>query len=108
EIISNIARGNRQELFDLAIAQRQNLYAKSVAIGDYRAALSILQDRDRLLDLYPAKRTEVTGAHGEALYPSLSAMVVAIVKQENTIEATTLEILEGGGQENESRNSARD
>lgn len=37
------------------LAQRKRIYAKAVQGGDYRVALSILQDEANLLGLYPKK-----------------------------------------------------
>jgi hypothetical protein len=81
-LISDTVKEDRQNLIDLHLARLRNLYAKAVAIADYRCALSILQDEAQLCGLYPAKRTEHTGANGQAL-PSLSAMVFAIIQAES-------------------------
>lgn len=35
------------------MAQRRNLFAKSVSAGDCRTALAVLDSEARLLDLYP-------------------------------------------------------
>ena len=48
----------------LAVARRDNLYAKSVLAGDYRTALAVLSDTDRLLGLYPDKRIIVEKQKG--------------------------------------------
>jgi hypothetical protein len=82
KLIGETVKDDRKKLLDLHLAKRRNLYAKAVAIADYRCALSILQDEAQLCGLYPAKRTEHTGVNGQAL-PSLSAMVFAIIQAES-------------------------
>ena len=59
-LIANSGQGEREELLRRAIVQRDHLYAKSVAMGDMRAALAVLDSRDRLLRLFPRERTTTT------------------------------------------------
>jgi hypothetical protein len=49
------------------LAQRRNLYAKAVNAGDIRTALAVAQDEARLQNLYPPKKTELTGKDGSPL-----------------------------------------
>ncbi|VTT97585.1 unnamed protein product [Gemmataceae bacterium] len=56
----------------LAVAKRNNLYAKAVLSGDYRTALAVLSDTDRLLGLYPDKRIIVEKHKGSASAEAMS------------------------------------
>ena len=47
--------GTREEIINRHLAQRRRIYAKAVSGGDYRVALSILQDEAELMGLYPKK-----------------------------------------------------
>jgi hypothetical protein len=58
---------DRDRLFRRHVFQRRALYARVLQDGDYRTALAILKDEGELLNLYPAKRTEVTGRDGGPL-----------------------------------------
>jgi hypothetical protein len=66
----------RQRRLRLHLARRENLYAKSVLAGDYRAALSCLQDLADLQGLYPPKRAELTGKAGAPVVLSIVEEVV--------------------------------
>jgi hypothetical protein len=59
ELLSQRMENDRQKRFTLAIAQRQALYARAFEAGDWRAALSILKDRDELWGLYPSSITDM-------------------------------------------------
>jgi hypothetical protein len=58
-LISTRIEQDRTKRFNLAIAQRQALYARAFEAGDWRAALSILKDRDELWGLYPSSLTDL-------------------------------------------------
>jgi hypothetical protein len=58
-LISSRIEHDRDKRFNLAIAQRQALYARAFEAGDWRAALSILKDRDELWGLYPSSLTDM-------------------------------------------------
>jgi len=47
----------RQRQLAHHLAARRTLFARAMAVSDYRAALSCLQDECRLLDLYPAPKS---------------------------------------------------
>jgi hypothetical protein len=49
------------------LLQRRTLYAHAMGAGDFRTALAILRDEAELENLYPAKKTEVTGKDGGPL-----------------------------------------
>jgi len=63
-MIAQTCREGRKRRIRLHIARRHNLYAKSVAQGDMRAALAVLRDLAELQGDYPSKKTELTGKAG--------------------------------------------
>lgn len=67
EILEQTLERDRQRLLNRHLAQRQTLYAHAFASADYATAKAILKDEAELLNLYPAKRTELTGANGGPL-----------------------------------------
>jgi hypothetical protein len=67
EILEQTLEKDRQRLLNRHLAQRQTLYAHAFAAADYATAKAILKDEAELLNLYPAKRTELTGANGGPL-----------------------------------------
>ena len=77
--IAQIAEKDHDRLFARHIGQRRTLFQKAVAMGDVRAALSILQDEATLLNLYPGRR--VAAADGETTV-SLNVLVQAVVQAE--------------------------
>jgi hypothetical protein len=79
-LIGETIKQDREKLLDLHLARRRNLYAKAVAIADYRCALSILQDECELLGMYPVRRTAPSG-DGQAPV-SLQVLVQAIIAAE--------------------------
>ena len=50
------------------LLQRNQLFAHAVAAGDFRTALSVLQDEAELEGLYPAKKVAPTDPTGEKPY----------------------------------------
>jgi hypothetical protein len=58
---------DRDKLFAHHFVARRALYARAVAVSDYSTAARILKDEAELLGLYPAKKTELTGADGKPL-----------------------------------------
>lgn len=58
---------DRARLFNRHIAQRRALYARCMAVSDYSNARAVLKDEAELLNLYPPKRTELTGKDGGPL-----------------------------------------
>jgi hypothetical protein len=53
-----------EHLLNRHLLQRRTLYAHAMGAGDFRTALSVLQDEAKLEALYPAARTELTGQRG--------------------------------------------
>lgn len=58
------AESDREEELGRHKARLEDLYFSSCRTGDYRGALLVTQERAKLADLYPPKRTELTGAGG--------------------------------------------
>lgn len=80
-VCAQAARVRLPGLLRRHVAMRDNLYAKSVLAGDYRTALAVLADTDRLLGLYPDKRIIVekqkAGSSAEALSDEELARIAA-------------------------------
>jgi hypothetical protein len=68
-MIAESFRASRKKLLRRHLGWRRNLYAKAVAAGDYRAALAAARDEAELLNLYPPKKTQLTGKGGAPLIP---------------------------------------
>jgi hypothetical protein len=68
KMIADSCRSSRKKLIRNHLAQRRNLYAKAVAAGDYRTALSIKRDEAELLGIYPPKKIAPTTPDGEHAY----------------------------------------
>jgi hypothetical protein len=81
ELLAGEIEKDRPKRLSLHLAQRRLLFNRTMETGDYSTALRILQDSAKLQDLYPPKRSELTGANGSDL-PPLSAVVLAIVQAE--------------------------
>jgi hypothetical protein len=56
-----------EHLLHRHLLQRRTLFAHAMGAGDFRTALSVLQDEAKLEGLYPAARTELTGRDGGPL-----------------------------------------
>jgi hypothetical protein len=54
-------------------AARRALFARTVSVSDYRTALSVLKDEAELLDLYPAKKSQVSGPDGGPIRQEVQA-----------------------------------
>jgi hypothetical protein len=67
KMITEGFRASRRRLFRRHLAQRRRMYSKAMQDGDIKTALSVAQDEAALLNLYPPKRTEVSGKGGAAL-----------------------------------------
>ena len=63
-LMAESCRASRKKLLRRHLAQRRNLYAKAVAQGDVKTALAVLRDEAELLNLYPPKRSEISGPDG--------------------------------------------
>jgi len=80
-LISRAGEGEREELLQRALAQRNSLYARALQTGDYRACLSILDSRDRLLRLFPREEGgNRPGPTGERLV--LNVIETLVINQE--------------------------
>jgi hypothetical protein len=53
-----------EHLLNRHLLQRRTLYAHALGAGDFRTALSVLQDEAKLEGLYPAARSELSGKAG--------------------------------------------
>jgi len=65
----------RSKVIRRHLARREHMYGKAMNAGDIRTALAVAQDDAKLRNLYPPKRTELTGKDGAPL-----AAVVANVE----------------------------
>lgn len=63
-ILEAQADKDRDRVFRLHLAQRQELYARAVNSGDLRAALAVVKDTDELLGYYPQGSTTPAGPAG--------------------------------------------
>ena len=62
KIISELAEINRDRAYKKHLAQRQNLYAKAVNMGDIGNALRVLDSMAKLQDLFPSNsKSDQTG-----------------------------------------------
>src|SRR5262245_44540262 len=52
---------DRERLLNRHLAQRRALLARCLAVADFKTALAVIKDEADLLNLYPPKRTELTG-----------------------------------------------
>jgi hypothetical protein len=68
KLIAESCRASRKKLLRRHLAQRRNLYAKSVLAGDYRSALAVLRDEAELEGLYPPKKIAPTTPKGDEPY----------------------------------------
>jgi len=65
ELLAETLERDREKLLNRHVAQRRALYARCMSVSDYSNARAVLADEAKLLDLYPAKKTELTGKGGE-------------------------------------------
>jgi hypothetical protein len=78
KLIASDCRISRTRLLQRHLARRGMLYARTVASGDYRVALSVLQDLAKLEDLYPDQRIALLGQRVEELEKSNAGFSAAI------------------------------
>ena len=64
DVLAETLEKDREKLLNRHIAQRHALYARAMSVSDYSTALRVLADAAQLLDLYPAKKSELTGKGG--------------------------------------------
>ncbi len=73
ELVKASCLSSRKKLLRRHLAQRRNLYAKSVSAGDTRAALAVLDSEARLLDLFPNKDTIPPAGPGVVIIAGVDA-----------------------------------
>lgn len=87
-VIAESSRSSRKKLLRRHLAQRRNLYAKAVALGDIRSALAAIDSEAKLLGLFPAKGVEVTANVDVNEKPTITWNdLYEGAKRENRIEA---------------------
>jgi predicted DNA-binding protein (UPF0251 family) len=59
-LLAETLERDREKLLNRHIAQRRALFARAMAVSDYGTALRVLNSEAEMLNLFPAKRTEVT------------------------------------------------
>jgi hypothetical protein len=64
EAIAAATEKDRERLINRHIAQRRNLYARALNLGDLRTALAAAKDEAELLDLYVPKKLAHSGPDG--------------------------------------------
>src|SRR5919201_2075319 len=67
KLLAQTLEKDREKLLNRHLAQRRALYARAMEVGDLRTALAVAKDEADLLNLYPARRHELTGAAGGPL-----------------------------------------
>jgi hypothetical protein len=67
DTIAVSTRERRRQALVKQLARREHMYAKAMNAGDVRTALAVAQDEAKLRNLYPPKRTELTGKAGGPL-----------------------------------------
>ena len=66
-LIAASTKESRKRSLVKHLARREAMYAKAMNAGDVRTALAVAQDEAKLRNLYPPKRTELTGKDGRPL-----------------------------------------
>jgi hypothetical protein len=64
KVLARTLERDREKLFNRHVAQRRALYARAMAVSDYRTALAVLRDDAELHNLYPPKGVAVAGEGG--------------------------------------------
>jgi hypothetical protein len=64
-LVAESCRASRKKLLRRHLAQRRNLYAKAVSVGDYRTALAVARDEAELQGLYPPTKVAPTTPDGK-------------------------------------------
>lgn len=82
-MIAESCRESRKRLLRWHRAKRNRLFSRCVEQADYRAALACLADEAKLLGLYPAAKSELTGARG-------TPIILQIVEQVSGPEAAEM------------------
>jgi len=55
ELIADLVEKRKEKSFERALLDRENLLQKATAILDYKLALDVVKDRDKILGLYEDK-----------------------------------------------------
>jgi hypothetical protein len=76
ELLAAAVEKNRDRLMAHHFAARRALFARAMAVSDYRTALAVLKDEGELLALYPAKKTELTGKDGTPMVLKITEEIV--------------------------------
>jgi hypothetical protein len=73
-LLAQTLEKDRDKLLNRHHAARRALLARALQLGDVRTALAVLRDEAELLDLYPAKRHQLTGKDGGPLAVNVESM----------------------------------
>jgi hypothetical protein len=92
-MMDEVSRESRKRMRRRHLAQRRNLYAKALAQGDIKAALSVLRDEAELLNLYPARKTQVTGKDGGPVVLHVTEEIIGGQKGPAALENIVEEIV---------------
>src|SRR6266849_10532838 len=74
DLLAEMLETDRAKLFNRAIAERRHLLARCIAVNDFSNARALMKDLGELLDLYPAKKTELTGKDGGPLTAAVATV----------------------------------
>ena len=74
--VAESCREGRKKAVRRHLAQRRALYARAVNTGDLSTALRVLADEATLLDLYPAKKSELSGKGGGPVVLNITEEIV--------------------------------
>jgi hypothetical protein len=103
KLIASSCRASGKKLLRNHLAQRRNLYAKAVAAGDYRTALTIKKDEAELLGLYPPKKIAPTTPDGKDEYQpdakraeAIAALLKAARERRDAAAAGSADVVAGG------------
>jgi len=95
KLVAESCRSSRKKLLRRHLAQRRNMYAKAIGAGDVRTALAVARDECELLNLYPPKKTELTGKDGGPL--QLESVVMTNEERLKALAALHTAVGEIGG-----------
>jgi hypothetical protein len=79
DAIAAAAEKDRDRLLHRHLAQRRNLYARALNMGDLRTALAIAKDEATLLNLYPAEKREYLVDSGDKKSPFVTEVRELVV-----------------------------
>jgi hypothetical protein len=64
KMLAETLERDREKIINRHIAQRRALFARCMSVSDYRTGLATLRDEGELLNIYPPRKTELTGQGG--------------------------------------------